>query len=102
MIAQPAKCLTMTAADKKRTATATIVGKQHRTRDESRYGDSGAQVSASSPLIKEKPKRAGVGLYRRQAGKEKKMLGTTVATRSNDNGFGVPSYDYRETLLASE
>ena len=30
------------------------------------------------------------------------MLGTTVATRINDTGFGSPSYDYRETLLASE
>jgi hypothetical protein len=30
------------------------------------------------------------------------MLGTTVLTRTNDNGLAAGTYDYRETLLASE
>ena len=92
----------MTAADDKRNGDSNNrLANNNEPGLKTRYEDSGDQVSATFGSYLRKTKKAA-GSYRTTSRQGEKMSGTTVLTRSNVSGLTVGTYDYRETLLASE
>jgi hypothetical protein len=92
--------VTMTAADEKRNGDSNNrLANKSEPGLKNRYEDCGDQVSASYVFLHKKQKRSRLA-FGVQVGKETKMLGTTVV--SNVGDFSVGTYDYRDTLLASE